>query len=979
MSRKWLILCVVLLTFSSASAQSLVQVLVDQSLYNTLTTEISQYISDLESEGYATKLSVDTWSSPETIRALLQAEQGNGLVGAVLIGQIPLAQFNLPENLHESYRHDFHTSMFYMDLDGEWGGIDQGVYTTHTGQTDAEIWVGLIRAESLTATGTESDILKDYFDRVHDYRNGNHYEPPARAFRLYHTIQPNYQDLERLYSEIDDPGCQTKAADLVSFLNDPNGYQMAVINTASGPNTHHFHQQPCWPLSEEYWTTDHSHGDVDANCPATPIDCPDGDCDVDFEDVQAANPKIWFYHLATSETGRFDRQNNLSGQYVFGTDYGLAALAAGQHTITGDHFYRQLADGLSFGEAYRIDMNEFIAKFNGGANTSTVWCPDWDEGFGAEPLNRIFYAVSVFGDPTLTVPKHVEDPVVVPYTQRVNVGGPEITTSDSRVWSADRGYSTGSFGYVGNNSTAAEASGTITNTDFPEIYQTNRFRLDGYKFDVSNEGSYFVELHFAESFHTEVGKRFFEVKVEGLTKFPSLDLVDVAGKDVAFFYKFKVEVTDGTLDIELKRKLENPMINAIEVVYVPADTTDLVAPTFSGVSAINLSANQATLRGFTDELATSRIEYGPTQSYGQSTSETSTLAAAHMVDLSGLEIEKTYHFRIIAEDENGNQAVSNNASFTTPDDISPGRIDDLSILQIGETSVTLTWTAPGDDGEMGAASSYTLLYGTTPVGSDTANWVASAQSVTDLPAPATAQSTEQYTLAGLAMETRYYFMMLATDNAGNVSPYSNIASDVSLPVELATFQAAVLGNEVVILWRTASESQNAGFSLERRDAPTVRGEEWHEVTFIEGNGTSSTPHEYRFSEKMQHPGIYQYRLRQMDFDGRVTIYDPIQVNVEVPKTLTLEQNYPNPLRQGASSRIAYNLPPRQRSLKTEVRVYNLLGQVVRTLVSEVQASGYYQIAWDGRLQNQNLAPVGIYFLMLEHGGEKLMKKISVVR
>ncbi|HKQ59486.1 MAG TPA: FlgD immunoglobulin-like domain containing protein [Candidatus Eisenbacteria bacterium] len=87
-------------------------------------------------------------------------------------------------------------------------------------------------------------------------------------------------------------------------------------------------------------------------------------------------------------------------------------------------------------------------------------------------------------------------------------------------------------------------------------------------------------------------------------------------------------------------------------------------------------------------------------------------------------------------------------------------------------STTLRWTAPGDDGATGRATAYDLRRSTSPI---TAANFGAATIVTGLPAPATAGTTETFTVNGLAPNTSYYFAMKTRDDANNWSTISNIA------------------------------------------------------------------------------------------------------------------------------------------------------------------------------------------------------------
>ncbi len=89
------------------------------------------------------------------------------------------------------------------------------------------------------------------------------------------------------------------------------------------------------------------------------------------------------------------------------------------------------------------------------------------------------------------------------------------------------------------------------------------------------------------------------------------------------------------------------------------------------------------------------------------------------------------------------------------------------------TAVTLAWTAPGDDGTVGQATSYNLRYATSPI--TESNFI-SATSVTGLQIPAPAGSTESTTVTNLQPATTYFFALQTSDEAGNASAMSNVAT-----------------------------------------------------------------------------------------------------------------------------------------------------------------------------------------------------------
>lgn len=98
------------------------------------------------------------------------------------------------------------------------------------------------------------------------------------------------------------------------------------------------------------------------------------------------------------------------------------------------------------------------------------------------------------------------------------------------------------------------------------------------------------------------------------------------------------------------------------------------------------------------------------------------------------------------------------------------------------TAVTLTWTAPGDDGDVGTATSYDIRYSTSPI--TDANF-SSATAVSSPPTPLAAGSTESYTVTNLQPSTTYFFALKTSDEAGNVSAISNIATKTTAAAVVA--------------------------------------------------------------------------------------------------------------------------------------------------------------------------------------------------
>ena len=116
------------------------------------------------------------------------------------------------------------------------------------------------------------------------------------------------------------------------------------------------------------------------------------------------------------------------------------------------------------------------------------------------------------------------------------------------------------------------------------------------------------------------------------------------------------------------------------------------------------------------------------------------------------------------------------------DNTSPSTITNLSVSAVTTTSATLTWTAPGDDGSTGTATTYDIRYFTSTI--DTSNWDTATQATSE-PAPQVAGSSESFTVSGLTENTTYYFAMKTADEVPNWSVLSNVVNGSTLSPPLA--------------------------------------------------------------------------------------------------------------------------------------------------------------------------------------------------
>ena len=140
---------------------------------------------------------------------------------------------------------------------------------------------------------------------------------------------------------------------------------------------------------------------------------------------------------------------------------------------------------------------------------------------------------------------------------RVNAGGPSYLDSGGQTWSADTGFTGGS---------TFSTTNTISNTNDPALYQTERWGPTVYNFTVPN-GSHNVVLKFAEIYWTAVGQREFNVAINGTAVLTNFDIVAAAGGSFKAIDKtFAVTVTNGTIAIQFSTgAVDNAKVSAIQV------------------------------------------------------------------------------------------------------------------------------------------------------------------------------------------------------------------------------------------------------------------------------------------------------------------------------------------------------------------------------------------------------------------------------
>lgn len=186
--------------------------------------------------------------------------------------------------------------------------------------------------------------------------------------------------------------------------------------------------------------------------------------------------------------------------------------------------------------------------------------------------------------------------------------------------------------------------------------------------------------------------------------------------------------------------------------------------------------------------------------------------------------------------------------------------------------------------------------------------------------------------------------------------------DVTLPVELVSFGADINNGQVILKWTTSTETNNRGFEIQRKSTKS----NFAKIGFIEGRGTTTKANNYSYIDLNRLDGDYFYRLKQIDYDGSYKFSKTIEVHLNVPSKFSLSQNYPNPFNP--STKINFELAANS---KVTLKVFNILGQEVATLISKELTAGSHSINF-----NASALTSGIYFYSMTAKGEEGSKYTS---
>lgn len=208
-------------------------------------------------------------------------------------------------------------------------------------------------------------------------------------------------------------------------------------------------------------------------------------------------------------------------------------------------------------------------------------------------------------------------------------------------------------------------------------------------------------------------------------------------------------------------------------------------------------------------------------------------------------------------------------------------------------------------------------------------------------------------------------------NPDGQSVSSAVIFSVPLPVLLSSFTSSVDKRDVSLRWTTQEEINNSGFDIERQSISSS-GElsEWARIGFVNGHGNSGQPHDYIYKDLKLTTGKYNYRLKQIDYNGNFERFSlSSSVLIGIPVAGDLSQNYPNPFNP--LTKIDYALSIEG---KVTIVVYDVTGRETARLVDEVKTAGYYSAEF-----NASSLASGVYFYKITSPGFSRVRKMLIIK
>ncbi len=343
--------------------------------------------------------------------------------------------------------------------------------------------------------------------------------------------------------------------------------------------------------------------------------------------------------------------------------------------------------------------------------------------------------------------------------------------------------------------------------------------------------------------------------------------------------------------------------------------------------------------------------------------------------VSGLTPGTTYWFALKTTDEASNwSGVSNIVQWTTPtagDTLRPAALA-VAVTATTGSSVTLGWSAVGDDSLTGTATQYEVRWSAAPI--TPANWSAATLVATGVPTPAASGVSQSCTIGGLNRSIDLWFAARVRDEADNWSALSNVPQvarvlDTAPPAAPGGLAVGKQSDGVHVAWSANAEPDLAGYHVYR--AVAAGG------TYTRLDATLLTTNAFVDASAPDSSSLW-YAVTAVDASQNESARSaPFQLSLRGTPiaAVRLQPVFPNP----SSLSQAVTLPvevPAGSALDGHITILDAAGQRVRTIELRGVAPGTTSVSWDGRNDAGHATAPGVYRALLHLGGaDQIMKLV----
>ncbi len=357
-------------------------------------------------------------------------------------------------------------------------------------------------------------------------------------------------------------------------------------------------------------------------------------------------------------------------------------------------------------------------------------------------------------------------------------------------------------------------------------------------------------------------------------------------------------------------------------------TIDNTPPQISAIQSSAITTTDATITWTTNENSDTQVEYGLTTSYGSSSALNTSLVTSHSVALTGLTSNKLYHYRVKSKDAAGNLATSADYSFTTVA-LPSGKNYVPTGLSVTRGTVSGNYTyLNNNDG------TYLILSG---------------------PKVGTKYITDWYARTVIA-EPRSQVIKLTITYDGKLNK--------------SAYQGLYLYNFVTRVW-ARMDYQSVSTTDKTITIPTTAI-----ASYISSTG------EIRLRSYISSSSSLVCYADQVNFSielntAALAAQNVDEYNPAAPGNgeVKLYNNLFNPAK-GENARIDYTI---ENDGQVTIKLYNIVGELVRTLVDESRSTGTYIESWNGKNDDGETVASGIYLCFIEAPGIKVIKKAAVIK